>query len=105
MSKRDLFEELNTALTEDKLHSEGKLTLKSHLVVTTRRPRLGPDEIVRIREQLNMSRGVFAHYLHTSIRTLESWEQGRSKPSDQAVTLLKLVQNHSETLSYIAELS
>jgi len=105
MSKRDLFEELNTALAEAKQHSEGKLTLKSHSVVTTKRPRLEPDEIVRIREQLNMSRGVFAHYLHTSIRTLESWEQGRSKPNDQAVTLLKLVQSHPETLSYIAELS
>ncbi|EPD5144743.1 TPA: helix-turn-helix domain-containing protein, partial [Vibrio cholerae] len=52
----------------------------------------------------NMSRGVFARLLHTSSRTLENWEQGRSVPNGQAVTLLKLVQRHPETLSHIAEL-
>ena len=65
--------------------------------------RLEPGEIVQIRKRFNMSRGVFACYLHTSVRTLESWEQGRSKPNEQAVTLLRLVKNHRETLPYIAE--
>jgi putative transcriptional regulator len=51
-----------------------------------------------------MSRGVFANYLHTSVRTLENWEQGRSAPNSQAITLLKLVQSHPETLSHIAAL-
>ena len=51
-----------------------------------------------------MSRGVFANYLHTSVRTLENWEQGRSVPNGQAVTLLKLVKSHPETLSHIAAL-
>lgn len=51
-----------------------------------------------------MSRGVFANLLHTSARTLENWEQGRSAPNEQAVTLLKLVQRHPETLNHIAEL-
>jgi len=63
-----------------------------------------PDEIVSIREQFNMSRGVFARLLHTSARTLENWEQGRSTPNGQAVALLKLVQRYPETLSHIAEL-
>ena len=105
MSKRDLFEELSTALNEAKQHSEGKLTLKTHVVADIESHRLEPDEIVQIRERFNMSRGVFARYLHTSVRTLESWEQGRSKPNEQAVTLLRLVQHHPETLFYIAELA
>jgi DNA-binding transcriptional regulator YiaG len=29
-----------------------------------------------------MSRGVFASLLHTSSRTLENWEQGRSAPNE-----------------------
>ncbi len=41
-----------------------------------------------------MSRGVFANLLHTSSRTLENWEQGRSSPNGQAITLLKLIQRH-----------
>lgn len=51
-----------------------------------------------------MSRGVFASLLHTSSRTLENWEQGRSAPNGQVITLLKLVQRHPETLTHIAEL-
>ncbi len=104
MSKRNLFEELSTALVEAKQHSEGKLTLRTHVVQRTGAPEIKPQEILTIREMFNMSRGVFARHLHTSARTLESWEQGRTTPNGQAVTLLRLVQRHPETLSYIAEL-
>ena len=104
MSNRDLFAELNSALVEAKSHSEGKLTLKTHQLSNAGELNISPDEIVNIREQFNMSRGVFASLLHTSSRTLENWEQGRSAPNGQAVTLLKLVQRHPETLAHIAEL-
>ncbi len=104
MSNRDLFAELNSALVEAKNHAEGKLTLKTHQIANISEINISPDEIVNIREQFNMSRGVFASLLHTSSRTLENWEQGRSAPNGQAVTLLKLVQRHPETLAHIAEL-
>ena len=103
MSNRDLFSELSSALAEAKKHSEGKLTLKTHQISAISELNISPDEIVNIREQFNMSRG-FARLLHTSSRTLENWEQGRSAPNGQAITLLKLVQRHPETLSHIAEL-
>ena len=104
MSKRNLFSELSSALSEAKQHSEGKLTLRTIKVKHNENFGLSPSEIVNIREMFNMSRGVFAEYLHTSSRTLENWEQGRSTPNRQATTLLRLVQNHPETLSQIAEL-
>jgi len=104
MSSRDLFTELSSALVEAKAHSEGKLTLKTHQVDEVGELNILPNEIVDIRETFNMSRGVFARLLHTSARTLENWEQGRSAPNGQAVTLLKLVQRHPETLTHIAEL-
>lgn len=103
MSKRDLFSELSDALNEAKAHSQGKVTLKTHHLEPVALD-ISPDEIASIRENFNMSRGVFARLLHTSTRTLESWEQGRSTPNGQAVTLLKLVQRHPETLSHIAAL-
>ncbi len=81
MSNRDLFTELTSALVEAKAHSEGKVTLRTHNVNDISELSISPDEIVRIREQFNMSRGVFARLLHTSSRTLESWEQGRSTPN------------------------
>lgn len=104
MSSRDLFSELSSALSEAKAHSEGKLTLKTHQFETMPSLNISPQEIVNIREQFNMSRGVFARLLHTSSRTLENWEQGRSAPNGQAITLLKLVQRHPETLERISEL-
>ena len=105
MNSRDLFAELTTALVEAKQHSEGKLTLKTHSPKQEEQAlAILPYEIVHIREQFNMSQGVFARLLHTSARTLANWEQGRSVPNRQAVTLLKLVKHHPETLNYIAGL-
>ena len=105
MNSRDLFAELSAALVEAKQHSEGKLTLKTHSPQQAEQVlAITPHEIILIREQFNMSRGVFARLLHTSARTLENWEQGRSVPNRQAVTLLKLVRHHPETLNYIAGL-
>lgn len=104
MSKRDLFSELTTALVDAKAHSQGKLTLRKHTVSDIGELAISPDELIKIRATFNMSRGVFANLLHASARTLENWEQGRSAPNGQAVTLLKLVQRHPETLNHIAEL-
>lgn len=104
MSNRNLFAELSSALVEAKEHSQGKLTLKTHQFGNMNELNISPDEIVAIREQFNMSRGIFARLLHTSSRTLENWEQGRSAPNGQAITLLRLVQRHPETLTHIAEL-
>lgn len=104
MSKRDLFTELTTSLSEAKSYDQGKLTLKTHEVEVADELAISANEILSIREKFHMSRGVFANYLHTSVRTLENWEQGRSAPNGQAVTLLKLVQSHPETLSHIAAL-
>lgn len=104
MSKRNLFSELSLSLSEAKQHSEGKLTLKAVKIEEKENLILSPNEIINIRKKFNMSRGVFAKYLHTSSRTLENWEQGRSRPNGQATILLRLVQSHPETLSQIAAL-
>jgi len=104
MSNRNLFSELSAALVEAKLHSEGKLTLKTHEIRDTGERHISPVEILSIRQQFNMSRGVFARLLNTSSRTLANWEQGRSAPNGQAVILLRLVQKYPETMAQIAEL-
>lgn len=97
MSKRNLFEELKQGLIEIKEHEQGKITLRTHKV---ERPHveMSAKEIRAVREQFNMSRAVFAAYLHISPRTLEKWEQGLSKPNEQAITLLKLTEKYPDTL-------
>ena len=105
MNKRDLLSELESALSEAKQHDQNKLTLKNHKVAIPAELEISPEEIKKIRQLYKMSRQVFARYLHTFSRTLENWEQGKSKPNEQAITLLHLVKNHPETLQQIATLS
>jgi len=103
MNKRNLFEELQQGLNEAIEHDQGKLTLKSHSV-EPKHIEITAKEIRSIREQFNMSRAVFAAYLHTSSRTLEKWEQGISKPNEQAATLLKLTEKYPDTIDRLQAL-
>ena len=71
-------------------HREGRLTLRTHHVEPIALPRLGPKIVRETREALHMSRQVFAFKLGVNPRTLERWEQGRSKPNEQAAALIWL---------------
>ena len=100
--KRDLFAELSegmTALAEVRL---GKRTLRTHAVVYKPAPKVTPKELIRVREDLKISRAVFAHYLRTNVRTLENWEQGRAKPNAQAALLIRLVRQYPDTVQRLA---
>ena len=66
---------------------------------------LTADEVVAVRQQLNLSRSVFAMYLRTNTRTLENWEQGRATPNAQAATLIRLVAKFPETVERLALLT
>jgi putative transcriptional regulator len=63
-----------------------------------------PSELVRLRARLNLSRGVFAAYLRTNVRTLENWEQGRARPNAQAALLIHLVKHYPDTVERLASL-
>jgi putative transcriptional regulator len=52
-----------------------------------------------------MSRQVFDFKLGVNPRTLERWEQGRSKPNDQAAALIWLVRKYPDTLERLESLS
>ena len=90
MDKRNLFEELKTGLEDVKAFEAEKMTLKSICIEPKERKVLEADEIRAIRNKYNMSRAIFANFLHISTRTLEKWELGTSRPNEQATTLLAL---------------
>lgn len=81
------------------------MTLRTHKVAFPDLAPLAPNEILELRERLNMSRALFANYLRTNARTLENWEQGRSKPNAQAIALIRLVQKFPETVEHLASLT
>lgn len=105
MPKRSLFAELTQGLEEIKRFKRGKLTLKSYKVPQGTELYATADIIRDTRERLNLSRGVFAHKLRISPRTLEKWEQGRAKPNKQASALILLTREYPDMLEKLEKLS
>lgn len=101
MQKCNLFNEIMTGLEALQAEREGKVTLKRVKLTTLEIPRITPDEILTLRESRNLSRAVFANVIRTNPRTLENWEQGRSKPNPHAILLMKLVDKFPETLQHL----
>ncbi len=52
-----------------------------------------------------ISRAVFARRLRVSLRTLENWEQGRSRPNAQASALILMVRKFPDTLDKLSSLN
>ena len=103
--KRSLFRELVTGVRAMRDHREGRLTLKTYHVEPITVPPVDPDFVRETREALHMSRQVFAFKIGVNPRTLERWEQGRSKPNEQASTLIRLVRKYPDTLDRLESLS
>jgi putative transcriptional regulator len=102
VAKRDLFAELSEGMTALSEARQGKRTLRTHTVELKPAPKVTPKELIRVREQLNLSRALFAGYLRTNVRTLENWEQGRAKPNAQAALLINLVKLFPDTVERLA---
>lgn len=103
--KRSLFRELMSGVEAMREHRAGRLTLRTHHVEPIALPPLEPDVVRETREALHMSRQVFAFKLGVNPRTLERWEQGRSKPNEQAAALIWLVRKYPDTLERLESLS
>jgi putative transcriptional regulator len=102
--KRDLFNELVEgfdALAEQRV---GKRTLRTHALKVKPVPTITARELAKVREDMNLSRGLFAGYLRTNVRTLENWEQGRAKPNAQAALLIRMLQRYPDTIRRLAEI-
>ena len=104
-TNRRLFDELVQGIEEINQHLAGKITLKTYKVERAPKPEVTPQVIRDTREKLNLSRAVFAHELHVSPRTLEKWEQGLTKPNEQAATLILLVRKYPDTLQRLKHLA
>ena len=97
MKRRNHFAEISEGFEALKQEREGKITLRKHTIEVKPAPQVTSAELVALRENLNLSRAVFARHLHTNERTLENWEQGRSKLNAQAVLVIKLVARYPQT--------
>ena len=102
--KRDLFAELMEGVTALADERQGKRTLRRHRVEYVPAPPVQPSDLIRLRKELRLSRGLFAAYLRTNVRTLENWEQGRARPNAQAALLISLVRRYPDTIARLASI-
>lgn len=103
--KRSLFAELMGGVQAMSAHREGRSTLKTRHVHPITVPPVDADIVRDTRDALKMSRHVFAFKLGVNPRTLERWEQGRSKPNEQAAALIWLVRKYPDTLERLESLA
>jgi putative transcriptional regulator len=103
--RRRLFDEMMGGVRAMREHREGRLTLRTHEVEPISLPPVDADFVRETRERLRMSRQVFAFKIGVNPRTLERWEQGRSKPNEQAIALIWLVRKFPDTLERLESLS
>lgn len=103
--KRQLFSELMEGVEAMRARREGQISLRTHQMEPVSLPPVSASIIRETREQFNMSRPAFAYRLCVNARTLERWEQGRSKPNDQAAALILLVRKYPDTMQRLESLA
>lgn len=102
MKKRDLFSELMQGVEEMAAQREGKITLRQFEVEALPAPEVSAQEIVTLRNKLQMSQPVFASRIRTSPDTLKNWEQSKSKPNAQAALLIRLVARYPDMVERLS---
>ncbi|MGO9466972.1 MAG: helix-turn-helix domain-containing protein [Isosphaeraceae bacterium] len=93
--RKPLFERLKTDLEEAIRHAKGEITLKTTtLEMPDRPPEVGAEELANLRLASGMSQAVFARMLNVSAKTVQSWEQGKRKPSQAALRLIQVFRHN-----------
>jgi len=101
MTARNLFTEISEGFEALRQAREGKTTLRTHsrqLPQADNAAQVSATELLALRQRLHLSRPVLARYLRTNPRTLENWEQGRSRPNAQAALLIRMVDKFPDTV-------
>ena len=92
------FSELRLSLEQALQHARGERhDLRTTVLPAPPKP-MKKQEIVKLRQQLNLSQAVFASVLNVSVKTVQAWEQGLRQPSDAALKLLTIAKKHPEVL-------
>jgi DNA-binding XRE family transcriptional regulator len=61
-------------------------------------PESQAKEILQLRQQFKMSQGIFAKLINVSTKTVQSWEQGKRKPSQASLRLLQILAVNPQTV-------
>lgn len=82
---KEHFDQLVRGVREMKRHMAGKV------VRGARTTEFAEPDVRAIRDAAKISQSQFARLIGVSVRTLQNWEQGRTRPTGPARALLKIV--------------
>ena len=85
----------------DHVRGERKLTLCRRTLLPSPVKPLAAQDVVEIRQRLNVSHAVFASLLNVSKVTAISWEKVRRRPSGAALRLLDLARRRPEVFQEV----
>jgi len=85
------FDQLVKGVREMKRHMAGKA------VRGARTTQLNEPDVRAIREAAKISQSKFAELIGVNLRTLQNWEQRRTKPTGPARALLKIVASNPKS--------
>jgi putative transcriptional regulator len=88
--KPEAFAELLASANEALEHTRGKRSLKSTTLARVAEP-MDAEEVRGVRETLQASQAVFAHYLNVSTKLVQAWEASRRRPEGPALVLLRMM--------------
>jgi len=88
---KENFEQLVKSIKDMKRHIAGKR------VRGIRVTRIETTDVLAIRKAANLSQPRFAKLIGVNLRTLQNWEQGRTKPTGPARALLKIVASNPKS--------
>jgi len=91
------FQQLVKGVREMKRHAAGKT------VRGTKTANLSVPSVRSIREAAQISQCQFAKLIGVNLRTLQNWEQERTKPTGPARALLKIVASDPKALEALHE--
>lgn len=85
------FDSLVKGVKEMRRHMAGKR------VRGVRITRVVVADVQAIRKSANVSQARFAKLIGVNLRTLQNWEQGRTRPTGPALALLKIVASNPKS--------
>ena len=85
------FELLLNSMSEMEEHMHGNLDLKSTIIEVLEVPDMTASMVRELRDRLGVTQRIFAEIFGVSLRAVETWEEGKSKPNGSARRLMSLL--------------